>query len=154
MHKEMRRKDKALTRDQALALLASEDTGVLATTGDDGYPYAVPLNYACHDNGIYFHCALKGHKIDNMEFNPRVSFCVVGHSELIPQEFSTRFKSVVVFGTVKELQGDDKREGLRVLVRRLCPDHIPAGETYIKNAGDKTRVFRIDIEQLSGKGGE
>lgn len=151
MFREMRRKEKKLSDKEAIEILNSGEEGVLATIGKDSYPYAVPLNYAYHNNGIYFHCARSGHKIDNMNHNSKVSFCVVKDTQIIPEEFSTNFKSVVLFGKAQELLGDEKQEGLMVLVRRLSSDHVKAGEKYIKNAMDQTRVFKINIEHISGK---
>jgi len=151
MFREMRRKEKKLSDEEAIEILKSGEEGILATIGKDNYPYAVPLNYAYHNNGIYFHCAKSGHKIDNMNYNSKVSFCVVKDTQIIPEEFSTNFKSVVLFGKALELLGDEKQEGLMVLVRRLSSDHVKAGEKYIINAMDKTRVFKINIEHISGK---
>lgn len=151
MFKKMRRKDKALPEEQIIEVLNAGEEGVLATVGEDGYPYAVPLNYVFHEGGIYFHCALSGHKIENMEFNPKVSFSVVTGSQILAEEFSTRFKSVVVFGRADEALGDEKIHGLRALITRLAKDHVPAGEKYIKQALDKTRVFKINVEHMSGK---
>ena len=63
----MRRKDKEIGTDEAINLLTKCEYGVLSTVGNDGQPYGVPLNYTYKDNCIYFHCALKGHKIDNID---------------------------------------------------------------------------------------
>ena len=151
MFREMRRKEKRLSDEEAIEILNSGEEGILATIGKDNYPYAVPLNYAYHNNSIYFHCATSGHKIDNMNHNSKVSFCVVKDTQIIPEEFSTNFKSVVLFGNALELSGDEKQEGLMILVRRLSSEHVKAGEKYIKNAMDKTKVFKINIEHYSGK---
>lgn len=151
MFRKMKRKDKALTEEQALEILSQNGEGVLATGGEDGYPYAVPLNYVFHDGAIYFHCALSGHKLENIAFNPKVSFCVTADSAIIAEALSTRFRSVVVFGRAEETLGDEKTQGLRALVRGLAQDHAQAGETYIRQDRDKTRVFKIKIEHLSGK---
>ncbi len=147
----MRRKDKALTEAQIIDILTAGEEGVLATIGEDGYPYAVPLNYVFHNGSIYFHCAMSGHKIENMEYNPNVSFCVVSDTKILAEEFSTRFKSVVVFGRAEESRGEEKILGLTELIKRLAKDHVPAGEKYIKQAQDKTRVFKINVEHMSGK---
>ncbi len=154
MFRKMRRKDKQLPDEETIEILKSGEEGILATIGKDDYPYAVPLNYAYHENCIYFHCALSGHKIDNMNHNSKVSFCVVRDTKLLPEEFSTKFKSVVLFGTAQEVFDDEKKEGLMVLIKRLSGDHIPAGEKYIKNAWDQTRVFRVDIDHITGKAGK
>ncbi|WDP90279.1 MAG: pyridoxamine 5'-phosphate oxidase family protein [Desulfobacter sp.] len=151
MFRKMRRKDKRLSREQALEVLEAGEEGVLATVGEDGYPYAVPLNYVFHNGAVYFHCAPFGHKIDNMAFNPKVSFCVTSGTGIIAEEFSTRYKSAVIFGRAQEVLGDDKIDGLRALVKRLAPDHLPAGEDYIQRDLRKTRVFKIVVEQISGK---
>jgi len=154
MFKEMRRKEKKMSDEEIIELLNSGEEGVLATIGKDNYPYAVPLNYVYHDNGIYFHCATSGHKIDNINHNSKVSFCVVKDTQIISEDFNTKFKSAVLFGTALELHGDEKEEGLMMLVRRLSNAHIKAGKKYIKNAIDKTRVFKIMIEHKSGKAGK
>jgi nitroimidazol reductase NimA-like FMN-containing flavoprotein (pyridoxamine 5'-phosphate oxidase superfamily) len=151
MFKEMRRKEKKMSEEEIIELLKSGEEGVLATIGSDNYPYALPLNYAYHDNGIYFHCATSGHKIDNINNNAKVSFCVIKDTQVVSEKFSTKFKSAVLFGTAREMLGAEKKEGLMILVRRLSSAHIKAGEKYIKDAMDKTKVFKIDIEHKSGK---
>lgn len=151
MFRKMRRKDKAMTQDQIVEILNGGEDGVLATVGEDGYPYAVPLNYVFHEGALYFHCALFGHKIENMTYTPKVSFCVVSDAQVLAEEFSTRFKSVVVFGEVEEVSGDEKIQGLTALIKRLASDHIPAGQKYIKKDNKKTRVFKINVAHMSGK---
>ena len=64
--REMRRKDKEIGMDDAINFLTEHEYGVLSTVGTDGQPYGVPLNYVYKDNCIYFHCALTGHKIENI----------------------------------------------------------------------------------------
>ena len=151
MFRALRRKEKKMSEQDALAVLKEGREGVLATMGADGYPYAVPLNYACHEGGIYFHCARTGHKIDNMAHHAKVSFCVVAAGEILPEKFSTRFKSVIVFGTVAEVSGAEKEEGLMALVRRYSGDYIEKGKQYIQSDMHKTKVFKIAIEHISGK---
>jgi uncharacterized protein len=152
MFKPMRRDEKQLSEQEALAVLMAGQEGVLATVGEDDYPYAVPLNYALHAGCVYFHCARSGHKLDNIRHNPKVSFCVVTDSEVIPAKFSTKFRSVVLFGIAEEVAGEEKKAGLDVLIRKYAGDHLADGEKYIQAAGEKTRVFRIKIDHLSGKG--
>ena len=151
MFRKMRRKDKQLSEEQTIEILTAGEEGVLATVGEDGYPYAVPLNYIYQDGAIYFHCALNGHKLENIRFNPRVSFCVTADTGIIAEEFSTRFRSVVVFGRAEEALDDEKIKGLKALVHGLAADHVPAGEKYIRQALDKARVFKVNVEHMSGK---
>jgi len=90
-----------LLTDEAVKILQSATSGVLAVCGDDGYPYAVPLSYVYADGKIYFHSALQGHKIDAIRSNPKVSFCVIDKDDIQPQEFTTYFRSVIVFGKAR-----------------------------------------------------
>ena len=154
MFRKMRRHKKELSKDQALELLEAGEYGTLATQGEDGYPYALPLNYACHDGAIYFHCAATGHKLDNIANNPRVSFCVVPQAEILPKEFSTRFKSVVVFGQALKVEGEEKEAGLLALIKRFSPDYMEAGKKYIQSAAAKTTVIKIQIEAITAKCGD
>jgi len=91
MKREMRRKDKKIGTDEAINLLTNCEYGVLSIVGTDGQLYGVPLNYSFKDNCIYFHCALVGHKLENIENNPKVSFCVVGDTKVLLRELSPLF---------------------------------------------------------------
>lgn len=152
MFKEMRRKEKQLSAKETIEIVKSGEHGVLATIGADGYPYAVPLNYAYHEGKIYFHCATSGHKLVNIENEANVSFCIVDGTEIIPEKFTTRFRSVVVFGKAAEVHSEEKKEGLVAIARRFSPEYMDAGDKYIKNAWDKTKVVKIEIEHMTGKG--
>ena len=91
MFREMRRSRQSLTDQESIILLEEGSSGVLAVAGDDGYPYAVPLSYV-YDSGsraVYFHCALSGHKLDAVHKNPKVSFCVIGQDQVVPEEYTT-----------------------------------------------------------------
>jgi nitroimidazol reductase NimA-like FMN-containing flavoprotein (pyridoxamine 5'-phosphate oxidase superfamily) len=73
----MRRRQCEVTDPREIRRILSTATiGRLATLGADGYPYVTPVNYVYHDDRIYFHCALKGEKLDNMARNDRVCFQV------------------------------------------------------------------------------
>lgn len=152
MFREMRRKDKQLSMEEITEVINNGEYGILATIGDDHYPYSVPLNYVYHNESIYFHCATVGHKIDNITYNDNASFCVVEGTEIIPSQFSTKFKSVIVFGKVKEAVEEEKEEGLIALLQKFSSAHMDAGKQYIKNAWDQTKVFKIEIEHMAGKG--
>jgi nitroimidazol reductase NimA-like FMN-containing flavoprotein (pyridoxamine 5'-phosphate oxidase superfamily) len=151
MFRELRRKEKKMSEEETLEVLKNGQEGVLATLGADGYPYAVPLNYACHNGNIYFHCAKTGHKIDNLAHHTKVSFCVVADAEIIPEKFSTRFKSVIAFGTAAEVFDGEKEAGLLALVQRYSCDYIAEGKKYIASDINKTKVFKIEIEHMTGK---
>jgi len=151
MYREIKRTEKRLSDGDTLEILKAGDYGVLSTVGEDGTPYGVPLNYVFDQKKILFHCAPSGHKLDNITHCPQVSFCVVAQAEIVPEKFTTRFQSVIAFGTARVLEGAEKKEGLLAIVRRLSPDHVPAGETYIKNAWQKTTVVAIDVAHMTGK---
>ena len=149
--REMRRKDKEIGTDEAISLLTKCEYGVLSTAGNDGQPYGVPLNYAYKDNCIYFHCALAGHKIDNIESNPKVSFCAVGDTKILPSEFSTEYVSAVAFGVASEVQGSERYNAIVLLLEKFSPEFIEEGKKYIEKLDKVTKVIKIEIEHISGK---
>lgn len=71
MFRNMRRGRQALPEAESLAILARGSHGVLAVLGDEGWPYAVPLNYLWHEGSLYFHCARAGHKYEAVKACPR-----------------------------------------------------------------------------------
>ena len=82
MFREMRRKRQALSPQENAAILQKGLSGVLALSSDNGYPYAVPINYVYDDGKIYFHCAKNGHKLDAIQKNAKASFASSNKTKL------------------------------------------------------------------------
>ncbi len=147
----MRRKDREVSIKESIDLLKNAEYGVLSTASEDGRPYGVPLNFCFINSCIYFHCALEGHKIDNIEQNKYVSFCVVGRTKILPEEFATEYESAIAFGECKEVFGEEKHRALEGLLSKYSPQFMDKGKRYIDKFGNKTRVFKIEITELTGK---
>ena len=94
---------------------------------------------------------MEGEKIDCIEANPDVSFCVVGETRVLPEAFGTLYESAVVRGVAGEAEGDEKRRALEGLLEKYSPDHVAPGREYIKKLWDRTRVYRVTITSLTGK---
>ena len=54
MFREMRRKRQLLSKEDTQKVLYQGTSGVLAVSGDDDYPYAVPLSYVYDGEKIIF----------------------------------------------------------------------------------------------------
>ena len=149
--REIRRKDRKISTDAAIELLAKCEYGVLSTVDSDGQPYGVPLSYAYQDNCIYFHSALAGHKIENIENNPSVSFCAIGDTNVLPSKFGTEYESVIIFGIASEIHGTERYNALLSLLEKYSPEFIEEGKRYIDKKDKATKVIKIEIEHISGK---
>ncbi len=152
MYKEIRRKDRATDNEAALALLNDGEYGVLSTVDQDNQPYGTPVNYAVVDNSIFIHSATEGCKLENIRSNSNVSFCVVGKTELLPEQFSTRYESVIVFGATSILDGEkQKRAALKALLAKYSPGHLESGAEYINKCINKVVVIKVSIDHITGK---
>ena len=152
MFREMRRKKQLLSPEETIAILRAGTAGVLAVSGDDDYPYAVPLSYVYDDFKIYFHCAPAGHKLDAIAKNRKVSFCVIGQDHVMPQEFTTYFRSAIAFGTARILEDPaEKRAALEKLAAKYSPGQEAGRLREIERLFDKTCMVEIAVEPLSGK---
>jgi uncharacterized protein len=149
--RKMRRIDRAIDNNAAEKILAAGDFGVLSTIDEAGQPYGVPLNYIYLDGNIYFHAAYQGHKIDNIISNPQVSFCVVGENEIIAEQFTTRYESVICFGKAILVENEEKMKALVGLLERFTPNHLEKGKKSIDKSIDSVAIVKISIEYLTGK---
>ena len=148
----MRRNRQQLSREECERILNHCTSGVLALTGDGGYPYAVPLSYVYADGAIIFHSAVQGHKVDAIRRDSRCSFCVIEQDDIKPAEFTTYFRSVIAFGRISILETtDEKVQALRLLGRRYSPGDKPGLQHEIDKSLDHVLLLRLDIEHLSGK---
>jgi nitroimidazol reductase NimA-like FMN-containing flavoprotein (pyridoxamine 5'-phosphate oxidase superfamily) len=148
----MRRKERLMPEKDTLDLLTRAEYGVLSTVDEDGQPYGVPVSFANTTEKIYFHSAQTGHKLDNIENQKQVSFCVVGDTQVLPSQFSTRFESVIVFGEASIVTDrEEKLSALILLAQKYAPGFPAEGEVYIQKGFDHTAVVGIKIQHLTGK---
>jgi len=148
----MRRSDRALSLSESKEILINGEYGILSTTSTDGQPYGVPLNYCYLRDNIYFHCALEGHKLENVKANNKVSFCVVGKTELLPETFSSKYESVIVLGNIIEVtEEDEKQFVLKELLKKYYQNDDDKGLQYINKFKEETKVFKISVEDITGK---
>lgn len=151
MNHKMRKAEREISRDEAMGILTSGEYGILSTVSEDGSPYGIPVSYAAKGEKIYFHCAKDvGHKVENLRHENRVCFTVVGRTEILPSKFSTRYESIVIFGTAREVIAR-KEEPLMLLIEKYSADFLEKGRRYVENDAEKTGVYEITIEKITGK---
>ncbi|MDE7116422.1 MAG: pyridoxamine 5'-phosphate oxidase family protein [Muribaculaceae bacterium] len=146
----MRRFNQELPESEINRILQEGKYAVIALDGDEYYPYAVPVNYVYDGEAIYLHSASTGHKTDSIRRNPRCSICVVDKDDVIPEEFTSYFRSVIAFGHAKILDREDEKiKILRMLSDKYSPGIDPTDEIsrFIKTVC----IIRIDIDSISGK---
>lgn len=151
--REMRRKKQYLTEAECTEVLIRNDTGILAVLGDGGYPYTVPLNYVYTDGKLYFHCGKNGHKIDAIKNCDKVSFCVIDEDEVMPLEYATAFRSVIIFGRA-HIEEDDvkKRSAIEKLALKYAPNDTKENrDKEINSDFPGLCMVRIDPEHITGK---
>lgn len=153
MFREMRRKKQLLSEEDTAAVLRRGTCGVLALAGEDGYPYAVPLSYVWDKDKLYFHSAKSGHKLDALRRNPKASFCVVDQDQIVGAEYTTYFRSVIAFGTIRELTDDgEKRAAIEKLGRKYAPGDTAEGlDAAIRRDWEPLCMLEMRIDHLTGK---
>ncbi|HCX63106.1 MAG TPA: 5-nitroimidazole antibiotic resistance protein [Clostridiales bacterium] len=152
MFREMRRIKQLLSNEETIEILNACTSGVLGVVGDDDYPYTVPVSYTYNDGKLFIHSAKQGHKIDGINKNDKVTFCVIDRDDVIQKTFTTHFRSVSIFGRARILTDDAERlHALRSLVKKYSPDFIEEGEEEIKKTWDRVCLIEIKTEHMTGK---
>ena len=153
MFRELTRKSQRLSEEECVEILTNETRGVLSVTGDNGYPYGMPMNHFYnHDDGcIWFHCGMNGHRTDSLKRDDRVSFCVCDKGRREEGGWAFRVKSVIVFGMAQLICDADTVVDITTrLSRKFTSD-----EEYIRkelnSAADRTLLIRLVPEQVCGK---
>ena len=153
MFREMRRSRQQLSPRACGEILRRGTSGVLALHGDGGYPYAVPISYVWDGERIYFHCARAGHKLDAVLRNPKASFCVIDRDQVVPAEYTTFFRSVIAFGTMRVLEDEgEKRAAVEKLALKYAPGDTEENRAeYIRRDWDALCMLELTVEHLTGK---
>lgn len=148
----MRRSKQQLSSETCNRILERNSSGVLALNAEQG-PYAVPLSYVYTDGRIIFHGATTGHKMDAIAHDTRASFCIIDADDVVPEEFTTRYRSVIVAGSIKSLEDpNEKVEALSALGMSCYPNENACSEEINKFI-DSTCVFVLEPSSITGKRG-
>lgn len=148
--RKMRRFRQQLSDDKVMRILNDGKVAVWAVSGDGDYPYAVPLNYVYADGAIYVHSATQGHKIDAIKRNPKCSVCIIDRDEIVPEEFTSYFRSVIAFGRAELIESvDDKIAALQLLSAKYSKGIDPTSE--INKFLNVVAIIKINIERVTGK---
>jgi hypothetical protein len=151
MFREMRRGKQLLSMEDTVAVMARCTNGVLACSGDEGYPYAVPLSYVYLNGRIYFHSAKAGHKIDAITRNPKVSFSVIDEDKIVSEKYTTHFRSVIAFGKARIVEGDERLESFAALVDKYSGNQPEEAKNKEISGCTQAHIIAIDIEHITGK---
>lgn len=153
MFREMRRKKQAMTVEEIQSVLYRGTSGVLALSGDGGYPYAVPISYVYDGEKIYFHCAREGHKLDAVKRNCKASFCIIDQDQVAPEEYTTYYRSVILFGQIRVLEEEqEKLAAVEKLAVKYAPkDSAAERQSVIERWWTPLCMLEMSIDHMSGK---
>ncbi len=153
LFREMRRKKQALSQREIADILHRGTSGVLALLGDNDYPYAVPVSYVYDDGKIYFHSAKSGHKIDAVRNHAKASFCIIDKDMIVPEEYTTYFRSVIAFGQIRIIENEhEKRAAIEKLAIKYAPEDSAAGrDNAINREWKPLCMLEMTIDHVTGK---
>ncbi len=145
--------NRAISTEEALAILKAGSMGVLSTASADAEPYGVPVNY-CYsesENCIFFHCARTGKKLDHIAQNPRVSFLVIGQQAVVPERFITHYDSALVTGRANIVTDRDEIvEKLIAVCDRFAPGQ-GRRDAVIEQYLPAVAIVKITVDAITGK---
>ena len=153
MFRTMRRFKQQVSNEECIRVLKEEKRGVLSVMGDDGYPYGMPMNYWYNkENGyIYFHSGRKGHKIDAINADNKVSFCVYDEGFKKDGEWALNISSVIAFGKIHIIEDWEKSiEIFRCLSLKYTSD-IEYIDSEIQKFANATLCYELRPEHITGK---
>jgi nitroimidazol reductase NimA-like FMN-containing flavoprotein (pyridoxamine 5'-phosphate oxidase superfamily) len=149
----MRRSRQALDEAAITAILKQQPRGVLSVIGDEGYPYAVPMNFwYCEEDGmLYFHGGKAGHKIDALRRCDKACFCIYDEGHRKEGDWALTFGCVVIFGRIHFVEEYERAmEVSRCLSRKFTQDEAYIDQE-ISSFGRGTLCFALEAEHITGK---
>lgn len=169
----MRRKDREMSKEFGMKIIDKSRYGVLSMI-DDKNPYGLPLSIVRDENRLYFHSGKAGRKTDVLENNPKVNIAFIGEVKipenftkeeldeiakdsskavlLISNVFTTEFESTIITGEAKLIEDEgEKIKAMKLICEKYTPSKMQYFDMAIKAGLNKTNVYRVDIEEITGK---
>ena len=153
MFREMRRFKQQISSEDCIRILKEQLRGVLSVTGDDGYPYGLPIDHwYCEEDGkIYFHGAKEGHKIDAIERCDKASFCVMDQGFRKEGDWALNINSVIVFGRIKKVTDPEKAKEICINLCHKFTDDEEYIAHEIEHALPRVQCLELTPEHITGK---
>ena len=151
---QIRRADRALSREEAERILREAEFGTLALVDPDGNePYGVPVSFVYADSAIWIHSANAGRKFEILKNSPQVHFSAVQNVRAVFTRFFTSFyESAMAFGRIVPVTDDaEKRTALRELCQKYLPERMDVADEHISASLARTAIFRLVPEVLTAK---
>ncbi|MBQ8830512.1 MAG: pyridoxamine 5'-phosphate oxidase family protein [Oscillospiraceae bacterium] len=153
MFRELTRTKTPLTEEECKDLLKTELRGVLSVMGDNDYPYGLPINFLYNEETgkIYFHSGRTGYKLEAIQRNSKVSFCVYDKGFRKEGDWALNIKSVVAFGKIRIIDSREENDDIMRKLSYRFTDDSKFIEFLISEHGDEVLCFEMTIEHMTGK---
>ncbi len=155
MFRPMVRQSKQLTKETCVKILREQRRGVLSVNGDDGYPYATPINhyYNPDDGCLYFHTGRRteSHRTDSLKKSDKVCYCVTEPGKPIPGDWALNVRSVVVFGRVEILTDEQKIISICTALSRQFTKDEAFIQKELGRLAKGTYLLKLTPEHMCGK---
>ena len=150
MFREMRRKNQLLDEEECRKILKEAERGILSVSGEDGYPYGIPMDFVYEDEKIYFHCAKSGHKLDALQADNKACFTVLDRGVKEEGSWWYHFNSVICFGRIAVIEDEEKKYHY---LKSIGMKYMPADEIdkEIQNGSPRVNILEMSIDHMSGK---
>ena len=148
----MRRKEKEISDPNEIDSVIRSSQVCRLAMWDGTRPYLVPLCFGYRDRTLYFHSALEGRKMDILRNHPRVCFEFDTGVAVVEAEkacaWGVHYQSVIGYGDVIFLENEaQKQEALAQIMAQYSDRQF----VFSKAAVEKTAVFKVPIDHMSGK---
>lgn len=153
MFRSVARIKQRLSEEECLSVLTQALRGVLALNGEDGYPYALPIDYLYDPakRKVYFHSGKTGYKLDCIAASNKACFTVTDDGVRDDEGWWLILKSVVLFGEIEVIE--DRAEVVEIS-RRLS-HKFTQDEAYIDREIEKyapaTAILALSVRYMTGK---
>ena len=90
--------------------------------------------------------------MDAIRCNGKASFCVIAQDQVIPETYTTHYRSVIVFGTVRILEEEEQYAAMEKLAVKYAPDSSAEGrQRAIRGAWNALCVLEMTVAHMTGK---
>jgi nitroimidazol reductase NimA-like FMN-containing flavoprotein (pyridoxamine 5'-phosphate oxidase superfamily) len=154
---QLRRADRVMPEPKARDMLERGFSGQLATIGEDGYPYCIPLLYIWMDGEVYVHTSsARGHFRANVECEPRVCFEIDAPDQVFDYgrfecDSGLAYRSVILFGTIRVTEDSAaKQRFCEALMAKYGKPDTNRPKNFFPRI-DMITVYAIAVERMTGK---